>query len=130
MNDNLEFHRTYRNIISITWMIIIFVSIILLILSLIFNRNDLWYWNISYLLGAMTNMFAFTLLKNNIANITADATSSISGSFSNYAVRLMIYAFVLFVSFNNNKLNEYIVASGFLSVRLAIYIYSFRKRKE
>jgi len=78
MNDNLEFHRTYRSIINITWIIIIFVSVILLILSLIFNDNQWFTWNVSYLLGAMVNIFAFNLLKNNVANITADVKSSIS----------------------------------------------------
>lgn len=131
MNENVEFQKAYRSVISIALLIIIIVSAILLTLSLLFNRGDSWFtWNVSYLLGGAVNLFAFNLLKNNVANITADAKSAISGSFSNYAVRMMIYAFIVFISLNSDKLNVWFVIPGFLSVRIAIYIYSFLKRKE
>ena len=131
MNENEVYQATYRNVISISWLIMLSVSILLIFISLLFFKDELWYkLSLSYLLGAMTNIFAFNLLKNNIANISSNTKNVISGSFSNYLVRLMIYGFVLFISFNNDKLNPYIVLSGFLTVRIAIYIYSWIKRKE
>ncbi|QVK17785.1 ATP synthase subunit I [Mycoplasmatota bacterium] len=131
MSDNQDFNTTYQKIIGISWVIMISVIIILSLVSIIFLSEQPWYsLPISYLLGAMTNIFAFNLLKNNIANITADSKNAIAGSFTNYAVRLMIYAFVLFISFNNDKLNPYVVASGFITVRIAIYIYSLLNKNK
>lgn len=131
MSDNQDFNNTYRKIIGISWGIMISVSIILIVVSIIFFAKQPWYiLTISYVLGAMTNIFAFNLLKNNIANISADNTSAITGSFTNYAVRILIYGFVLFISLDNEKLNPYIVALGFLTVRIAIYIYSWLNRKQ
>ncbi len=131
MSDNQDFNTTYRKIIGISWLIMISVSIILSLVSIIFLAKQPWYiLTISYILGAMTNVFAFNLLKNNIANISADNTSAITGSFTNYAVRLLIYGFVLFISLDNEKLNPYFVALGFLTVRISIYIYSWLNRKQ
>jgi len=130
MNDNQDFNITYQKIIGISWIIMISVIILLSSGSLIFAQIPWYSLPLSYLLGAMTNIFAFNLLKNSVANISADSRASISGSFSNYAVRIAIYAFVLFISLNNDKLNPYVVASGFITIRIAIYIYSWLNRKQ
>ena len=136
MNDNLVFLKTYRKIIRIAWIVMISLSIISYLISIVFFKNFDWYmFPLSFLLGAMTNIFAFNLLKNNVANITDDVKSAISGSFSNYAVRLMIYAFVFMISLKNfqsgnAKLNPILVVAGFFTVRIAIYIYSWSNRKQ
>lgn len=132
MNENYELQNLYRKIISISWIIILSVSVILTIISLIFFPGELWYkLTLSFILGSMTNLLAFNLLKNNVSNVTSNARKAISDTISNNFIRLIIYAVVLFISFKSDKLNAYVVATGFLVVRISIYIQTFLdKRKE
>lgn len=132
MNENYELQNLYRKIISISWIIILSVSVILTVISLIFFPGELWYkLTLSFILGSMTNLLAFNLLKNNVSNVTSNARKAISDTISNNFIRLIIYAVVLFISFKSDKLNAYVVATGFLVVRISIYIQTFLdKRKE
>ncbi|MDF2699144.1 MAG: hypothetical protein K0Q49_700 [Haloplasmataceae bacterium] len=132
MDENIELDTLYRKVINLSWVVLICISVILGMLSLIFFPNILWYkLSLSYLLGAMTSIFAFNLLKNNVSNLSSNARRAISGSSSNYAIRFVIYAFVLFFSFKfeNEKLSPYLVALGFLTVKVGIYLNALLKKK-
>lgn len=136
MKKNDEYKTAFSKIITISWIIILSVTTVVTIISLIlyygkwFDFSLYWYsWPLSYLLGTMVNLFAFNLLKNNIASLSSE--SNIASSTSNYLIRLLIYGFALYIAINNEKLNTVFVFMGFLTVRIAIYIYSFQyKDKE
>src|SRR5690554_7225076 len=111
--DNNEFRQAVSKIINISWKIIfigiIIVSSITVIFYFGYNIPKYWYsWTLSYLLGTMVNLFAFNLLKNNINTLTFDK-NNIGKSTSNYLIRLLIYSFVLYIAFTNDKLNPYFV---------------------
>lgn len=136
-DNNIEFQMTFSKIVSIAWIITLVVSSMILIVSLVFyyggwfNWPETWYsWPISFILGSMVNLFAFNLLKNNIGTITGNNTKGITNSFSNYVIRMASYGFILYIAIVNSTLNPYLVASGFLTVRIAIYIYSFSKKNK
>jgi hypothetical protein len=141
MNDNnLEFQIAYSKIIKLSWIIIIAVASIITILGTVAYLSDwaindqdyTWYkWPLSYILGAMVNLFAFNLLKININTLSSDNKSGgISASFSNYVIRFAIYGFIFYIAFTSRNLNPYFVAGGFLTVRIAIYLYSFLNKNK
>jgi hypothetical protein len=141
MNDNnLEFQIAYSKIIKLSWIIIIVVASIIAVIGIITDMrnwvtNDQYYtwykWPLSFVLGAMVNLFAFNLLKNNISALSSDNKSgSISSSFSNYVIRFAIYGFIFYIAFMSKNLNPYFVAGGFLTVRIAIYLYSFLNKNK
>jgi hypothetical protein len=128
MNDNQELQLTYNKVLGIAWVVMAVGSVLYLILGLIFNQS-LWYaWTLSYVLGAMVNFFTFNLLRNNVMGLTGDVKSGISSGFSNYVIRIAAYAFIVYIAFKNDTLNPYVVATGFLTIRIAIYIYSYRNK--
>jgi hypothetical protein len=129
-NSEVELQKTYGMIITIGWILTIIITIVLTILNFIFYK-DVWYaWPVSFILGAMVNFFTFNLLRNYIVSLTSDVKSGISSSFSNYIIRFAIYGFVFYIALQNAVLNEYIVASGFIIIRVAIYIYSYLNRSK
>lgn len=128
-NENLEFQLTFSKIIRISWIIMLILSIVVIIISLFFDLNYWYSWSVSYLLGAIVNLFAFNLLKNNISSLTSEVKRGITNSFSNYVIRFAIYGFVLYIAFTSDKLNPYFVAGGFLTVRIAIYIFSLLNKE-
>ncbi len=131
MDENLEFYTLYHKVIRISWLIILIMCLLLLIISLVFFPENLWYkLSLSFLFGSMTNLFAFNLLKNNVMNSTSNFRKAFASSSSNYIVRFIIYGFVLYVSFQSGKLNPYVVAAGFLTARIALYLSLWLKRKE
>lgn len=129
--QNDEFQETFSQIISISWKIILGATILSLIIGLIFSYTQwfedvpsTWYaWPLSYLLGAMVNLFAFNLLKNNIATLSSN--SNRAGASTNYLIRFAIYGFILYLAYQNTILNVVVVALGFLTVKIAIYIHTF-----
>lgn len=130
-----ELMEVYSKVITNAWLIMIGLTVIYTVVGLTFyfggwlgNQPKTWYeWPLSFILGAMVNLFTFTLLKNNIAAFSKD--SKPINSSTNYVIRLAIYAFILYISFKSDNLNAYIVATGFIVVKLAIYKYTFSKKK-
>jgi len=125
-----EMYAVYQRIIRLSWLIIAVVSSILTLINIIFFGHLDWYhFPLSYLLGAMTNLLAFNLLRNNILKLDDDKHKAVSQSFTNYVLRFIIYGFVLYFSFKNDKLNGFIVFGGFLTVKAAIYLSLLLKNK-
>jgi|GEM_PF-1890352 len=125
-----EMYAVYQRIIRLSWLIIAVISTFLTLINIIFFLDLGWYHlPLSYLLGAMTNLLAFNLLKNNIHKITDDKRKAFTQSSTNYVLRFIIYGFVLYFSFTNDKLNGFIVFGGFFTVKVAIYLSLLLKKK-
>lgn len=124
-----EIEQATSQIIGYSWLILVIVSTILLIINLIvyfkYDISPIWYsWPISYLFGAFTNLLAFNLIKRSIHFTKA------SDTVKNYLIRYFIYALAILYASLNDTLNAIIVFCGCLTVRLAIYLYTFSKNKQ
>ncbi|ERJ11465.1 ATP synthase subunit I [Haloplasma contractile] len=128
-NDKNNYNHSYTMILNISWIITLVICSVLLIINLIINRS--FAYPLSYFLGAMTSMMSFTLLKNNLGGDHLGATKGINfKNFGNYLIRMAIYGGVLYISIQKTTFNPIIVATGFLTVKIAIYTYAILNKNE
>jgi|SRR5690554_3524089 len=134
-NEEDQFEQTYSIIIGLGWLVTLVFSLVYLTIGLVFyfgqwfDFPNSWYeWPISYFLGAMVNFIAFTLLKNHLGNLSKD--SKRRSAAGNYIIRFALYGFFLYLAFDSSRLNPFIVASGYLTIRIAILIYTLSRKEK
>lgn len=125
-NDNNYYISSYTKLINLSLLVTLIISIIYLIIGLIIGYSYSLF--LSYLIGALTNILGLTLIKNDINkklnNIKDKGTNTFS--FGGNILRLFIYGIVIYISTLKQTLNPFIVASGFITVKIAIMIYAFK----
>lgn len=128
--EDTDFRQVTSQIIAIGWGVMGVVTGIYMLIGLVFflggwfSTPRTWFeWPLSYVLGAMVNFLAFNALKNNVAALSQN--TKIASPIANYFLRFILYGFVLYFAYVSPRLNPFIVASGYFTIRVAIYIFSF-----
>ncbi len=122
-------HYAFSKLINLSLLITLVISIIYLVIGLIIGESyDL---AISYFIGALTNILGLTLIKNDV-NKKFDRVKNQKHAFgfTGFLLRFVIYGVVLYISTQKQTLNPYILVTGFFTVRIAIFIFSFKYRND
>lgn len=114
--------------IPINWLICLIVSLILFIINSKLGTG--------YVLGSITSFLTFGLLmKNTHSNLLPEKKSVVTKFMGSYAVRMLITAIVLVITFYDPRFNFYATIAGLtvLKVVLVLFVlirYQFFKDKE
>lgn len=125
------FNRTAKGIINISIILSVTITFLALVVNLIdfntFKFSNYWYeWPASYLLGAVANIINFIILKRSLSNPNYIPKTSVTSN--KYLLRMGIYVAACYIALKIDRLNVIPVFLGFFTVRIAIYIYTYKNR--
>lgn len=125
------FNETAHRILNISWFLLLIGALLMLVVNLIayygWNFSDYWFeWPLSYLLGGLTNILNFIILKLSLSRPKVIPKAPLSSG--NYLLRMALYVLVSLIGYKVNFLSVIPILIGFYTVRGAIFIYSFHNR--
>lgn len=131
MKDEDVFKQTARRILTLSWFLLLIGTLLTLITNIVayfgFSISSYWFqWPISYLFGSLTNIINFIIIILTLSRPKSiPKTSLLSG---NYLLRMALYALACYIGYKVAFLHVIPVIIGFFTVRIAIFIYSYRNQ--